>query len=127
MRGLLVVTLFVLAAAAWASAQSDTSAPARNLHFQSAQDFEQRGEMDKAIHEYEEAIKETPNHGDSHYNLARLLAAKRDYDGAIRQYREALRIKPSDPDFHNNLGLAFKKKGDLEAATSEYREALRLN
>src|ERR1017187_3091936 len=102
MRALLVATTFILVVAAWANTQSDASMPTGGPHFRSALALEQKGEVDKSIHEYEEAIKETPNHADSHYNLARLLAAKRDYDGATRQYREALRIKPDDPDFHNN-------------------------
>ncbi len=92
MRGLFRVAMFVLASAAWATTQSDSSGANGSTHFRSALAFEQRGEMDNAIHEYQEALKQTPNHADSHYNLARLLAAKQDYDGAI------LSISRSDSD-----------------------------
>jgi len=125
-RILFVIATFILIATTFTVAQSPASGTP-NPYFQSALAFERQGEIDKAIEDYEKAIAATPNHADSHYNLARLLAAKRDYDEAIRQYREAIRINPDDPDFHNNLGLALKNKGDFTSAESEYRAALRLN
>ncbi|MGA8300226.1 MAG: tetratricopeptide repeat protein, partial [Terriglobales bacterium] len=122
-----VAAISVLFVAIWAAAQTPQSATDVSPYFQSALAFEHRGEIDKAIEDYEKAITATPNHADSHYNLARLLAAKRNYDEAIRQYREAIRINPNDPDVHSNLGLALKNKGDLDSAEGEYRAALRLD
>lgn len=120
--------MLILAFAACASAQSATSNANLSPHFRSAVALENKGDVDGAISEYRLAIKDTPNHADSHYNLARLLEmAKRDHDAAIAEYREALRLRPDDPDVHNNLGLSLKNKGDLDSAAREYRETFRLN
>ena len=120
--------MLILAFAACASAQPDTSNANLSPHFRTAVALEHKSDVDGAISEYRLAIRDTPNHADSHYNLGRLLEmAKRDHDAAIAEFREALRLRPDDPDVRNNLGLSLKNKGDLEGAAREYREALRLN
>ena len=119
------LTLIMLAGIS-ASAQFDQSR-AVSTHYQSAADLEKKGQIDDAIAEYREAIKETPYHADSHYNLGRLLAAKGNHQGARAEFLQAVQLRPSDPDYHNNLGLELKNAGDLEGAALQYREALRLD
>src|SRR5260370_12666627 len=124
----LALATLILAFAPFAGAQSAMSNANPSAHFQSAVALEHTGDVDGAIAEYRLAIKDAPNHADSHYNLGRLLEmAKRDHDAAIAEYREALRLRPDDPDVHNDFGISLKNKGDLEGAAREYRETLRLN
>src|SRR5216683_1413833 len=113
-------------AAISASAQLDQSR-AVSAHYQSAVDLEKKSRIDDAIAGYRAAIKETPYHADSHYNLGRLLAAKGNHQGARAEFLQAVQLRPNDPDYHNNLGLELKNAGDLEGAALQYREALRLD
>jgi len=125
-RSTAVFVALIMLAAISASAQLDQSR-AVSAHFQSAVDLEKEGRVDAAIAEYREAIKETPYHADSHYNLGRLLAAKGDHQGARAEFLQAIQLRPNDPDYHNNLGLELKNAGDLEGAARQYGDALKLD
>lgn len=64
--------------------------------FRRATLFEQRGENDKAIAEYESAIRLHPDNAEAHMNLGLLLHEhSHDYVGAIYHYRTYLARRPS--------------------------------
>jgi tetratricopeptide (TPR) repeat protein len=69
-----------------------------------------KGQVDKAIRQYHEAIRLKPNHANAYYNLGLALAVKGQVDEAIRQFQEALRLKPDHADARRNLDLALAAK-----------------
>jgi Flp pilus assembly protein TadD len=86
-----------------------------------------RGETDKAIRQFQEAVRLKPAFTDAHYNLGVALFKKGQTDEAISQYQEAIRLKPDYAGFHYNLGVAFFKNGLTDEAMRQYQEAVRLN
>ena len=86
----------------------------------------EKGQIDKAISYFQEAILLKPDYEDSHYNFGVALDNAGRFDEAISQLQTALRLKPDDADAHFNLGNAFLNKGRIDDAIGEYREAIRL-
>ncbi|MGO8835915.1 MAG: tetratricopeptide repeat protein [Limisphaerales bacterium] len=85
-----------------------------------------KGQMDEAIGQYEEAIRIRPNYDEAHNNLGSALARKHQIDGAISQYQEAIRIRPDFVSAHYNLGVALSAKGQIDEAAGQFQEAIRL-
>ena len=112
-----------------------------------------KGQIDEAIHQYEEAIRLKPNYpgahndlgnaldekgqtdeairlkpdyAEAHYNLGAVLDRKGQLDEAIRQFQEAVRLKPHYAAAHNSLGIALGRKGQIDEAILQFREAIRL-
>ncbi len=86
-----------------------------------------KGQLDEAIHQYQEALRLKPDDIGAHSNLGIAFGREGRTEEAIRQFREAVRLDPDDPRVHYNLGRAFDKNGQLDEAISQYQEALRLN
>ena len=96
-------------------------------HFAKGNEFTQAGEYDKAIVEFEAALKKDPksvsamsNLGVVYYHLGRL-------DEAITQYQKALELSPGDADVRSNLAAAYVQKGDLESALEQYQASVSAN
>ncbi len=97
------------------------------IHFSLGTALASKGDLDAAIHEYQETLRINPKYFEAHNNLGIALASKGDLDAAIHAYQKALRINPNYMEAHNNLGVALASKGDFNAAIHEYQETLRIN
>ncbi len=89
--------------------------------------FAEKGDLDGAIHEYQEALRIKPDYAKAHGSLAIALTQKGSFDAAIYEYREAFRLDPFDAKSHSNLGIVFAQKGDLDSAIQEFKEAVRID
>jgi len=86
-----------------------------------------KGDLDGAIQEYEEALSIYPNYANALNNLGLALYGKGDIDGAIQSYEEALLVNPNHVNAHNNLGIALADTGNMEKAIQEYQKALSID
>jgi tetratricopeptide (TPR) repeat protein len=86
----------------------------------------QRGMVDQAIAQFDEALKIQPDDADSHNNLGLALRQKGMAGPAIAQYEMALQCNPACAAAHFNLGVALLQKGRASEALSHYQEALRI-
>jgi len=87
----------------------------------------QKGQVEEAIRQYQEALEIKPNYVSALDSLGLALAKNGQADEAIGQYRKALEINPAYEKAHNNLGHALAGKGDLEGAIAQFRQALEIN
>lgn len=85
-----------------------------------------RGDINKAMLHYQQAIKINPLFELAYLNLGTAYASKGEIDKAIESYKTALTIKKELPAAHLNLGNAYYRKGDYETAHSYYLYALKL-
>ena len=86
-----------------------------------------KGEYDKAIQDFDEAIRLEPNRGDAFNNRGDAWDAKQEYDKAIRDFDEAIRLNPNDDDAFLNRSIARHAKGEYDKAIQDFNQAIRLN
>src|SRR5215471_6692294 len=89
--------------------------------------YARKGEYDRAIESYDEAIRLNPKHADAFSNRGVAYARKGDYDRAVENYDEAIRLNPKHAAALYGRGNAYRRKGDYDRAIENYDEALRLN
>ena len=90
-------------------------------------EWENKGEHDKAIAAYTQALAITPKYAYA-YNVRGVARySKGEYDKAIADYNEALAISPNDADSYYNRGVARYSKGEHDKAIADYTQALAIN
>ena len=86
-----------------------------------------KGDYDKAIADYNQALTINPNDADSYYNRGIARYSKGDYDKAIADYTEALAINPKYANAYSGRGNAYQGKGEYDKAIADCNEAIRLD
>jgi tetratricopeptide (TPR) repeat protein len=108
---------------------SDNDVAHNNLGFV----FLRRGELDKAILEFQAALDIRSRSTQTHYNLGAALiqnnmgnafARKQLLDEAIDHLQEAVRLRPDYADAYFNLGTVLFQQGRIDQAITQWRKAL---
>jgi tetratricopeptide (TPR) repeat protein len=95
--------------------------------------FLRRGELDKAISEFQAALDIRSRNTETHYslgaaliqnNLGNAFARKQLWDEAIDHLQEAVRLRPDYADAHFNLGSVFFQQGRIDRAIAQWQKAL---
>ncbi len=92
--------------------------------------FRQRGELEKALEQYQMVADSNPRNIPALGSLGDCLMALERYDEAIKVYRKALKVLPEGEErlnLQNDLGIAYFKKGELEKAVAEFKSVLKKN
>lgn len=85
-----------------------------------------RGEIDKAIRYYQNALRLEPS-ARVYTDLGLAYVSKGFIDEGIRLYQKAIWLDPQYPLAYNNLGVALNEKGLVEESISPYLMAIRLS
>jgi tetratricopeptide (TPR) repeat protein len=96
-------------------------------HYNRGITWKAKGDLDRAIADYTEAIRLDPKYERAYHNRGNAWSDKGDLDRAIADYDQALQRDPKDAAPYNNRGIAWKAKGDLDRAIADYTEAIRLD
>jgi tetratricopeptide (TPR) repeat protein len=88
--------------------------------------YYQNIEADKAIAEYEAAIRLDPNYHLAYNNLGVIYGARGQTDKRIAAYRKAVSIDPTFAQAHINLGSAYLTKGQVDKAIYHLQTALEM-
>jgi Flp pilus assembly protein TadD len=89
--------------------------------------FTQRGQIEKALEQFQEGLRINANYELTHYNLGLALVQSGQLTGAMDQFQKALEINPNYAEAHNDLGLALLQKGQLGEAMDQFQKALGIN
>ena len=84
-------------------------------------------EYDKAIADYNEAIRIDPRYAIAYNNRGLAWSDKKEYDKAIADYNEAIRLDPKDALAYHGRGLVWSAKKEYDKAIADYSEAIRLH
>lgn len=85
-----------------------------------------KGDYDRALADFGEAIKLSPNDTDAYYNRAGVYIRKAELESAIKDYDRVIALKPNDFDAHNNRGALFDHLGQHDRAIEDYSRAIAL-
>jgi tetratricopeptide (TPR) repeat protein len=95
--------------------------------------FLRKGELDKAISQFQAALNIRSGNTESHYslgaalienNLGNALARKQLWDEAMNHLQEAARLRPDYADAYFNLGSVLFQQGRIREAIAQWRKAL---
>ena len=113
--------------------------------------WQEKGELDKALRDYDDAIRTATEVDEPHYGplgLRRLIVGREPAypqqaswfrnrgvvydrlsqpDKAIRDFTEAVRLNPADPLTYLDRGITYKGLKDYDKAIADYGEAIRLD
>jgi spermidine synthase len=103
------------------------AAPNAAMHIYLAEAYFDKGDSEKAIAHYREAVRLEPDNAAAHNDLGYLLFDKGDYSEAIRHYQEALRVRPHLIRALGNIGYAYLKVDRPDDALIHFQKALRVH
>ena len=90
-----------------------------------------KGELDRAIADFDQALRLAPDHAQAYSDRGQALARKGEFDRAIADYDGALEIgrltREEQARVHASRGLAYRSKGELDRAIADYDVALALD
>jgi tetratricopeptide (TPR) repeat protein len=90
-------------------------------------DHHKEGQYDRAIIDYDEAIRLNPKDAWAFYYRGTAYNAKKNYDRAIPNFSDAIRLDPKNARAFYNRGEAYYATEDHDRAISDYGEAIRLD
>ncbi len=86
-----------------------------------------KGQHDRAIEDYDQAIKLNPKLAIAFFNRGAAYSDKGQHDRAIQDYDQAIKLDPSDADNFYERSLAKAKKGDTAGADADLAAARRID
>jgi protein O-mannosyl-transferase len=95
--------------------------------------FMRQGELDKAISQFNTALKIRSEHPQTHYslgaalihnNLGNALAKKQLADEAIAHFQDAVRLRPDYADAYYNFGSVLFQQGQVDEAIAKWQKAV---
>lgn len=85
-----------------------------------------KGEYDKAIAAYTEAIRLDSKYEHGYALRGFAWGKKGEYVKAIADFNEAIRLNPNNPSLYGARGIAWKEKGEYDNAIADYNQVLKL-
>jgi tetratricopeptide (TPR) repeat protein len=89
--------------------------------------YDNKGEYDRAIQDYDQAIKLNPNLAQAYSGRGDAYDEKHEYDRAIQDLDQAIRLEPNNAQAFNSRCWARAILGQLPQALADCNESLRLH
>ncbi len=86
-----------------------------------------RGEHDKALSDFNSALRISPNYADAYNSRGVAYARTGKHDKAISDFDHALRSNPKYAKAYYNRGTSYFEKGKFDKAISDFSRALGIN
>ena len=86
--------------------------------------YRRLGEIERAIRDYDQAIRVNPRAADAFNNRGNAFRAHDEHERAVRDYDEAIRLDPHYAHALNNRGIIFLELGDANRAIEDFDRAI---
>ncbi|MDP6713328.1 MAG: tetratricopeptide repeat protein [SAR202 cluster bacterium] len=90
-------------------------------------DWNRKGEIERAISSFDEAIFLAPEVARAYYNRGLAFSSLDQREQAIQDFDEAIRLNPQDASAFFSRGVSWGALRDFQRAKSDYDEAIRLD
>jgi tetratricopeptide (TPR) repeat protein len=89
-------------------------------------EYAKKGQYDKAIREFSEAIRLDPKNADAYHQRGLAYDQQKEYDKAISDFTEAFRLEAGESDHLLARGAVYEHKKDYANAVSDYNQAIQV-
>jgi tetratricopeptide (TPR) repeat protein len=120
------VVLFVILSVGLVPTVADENPKDASAYINRGLAWMDKKEYDKAIADYNEAIRLKPKDAFAYINRGNAWGQKKEYGKAITDYDEAIRLNPKDAWAYINRGNAWSNKKEYGKAIADYNQAIRL-
>jgi tetratricopeptide (TPR) repeat protein/peroxiredoxin len=86
----------------------------------------QEGHTEDAIHDFQDALRVSPDHLIALDNLGNAYRQLKQWDEADKVFQRALAVSPQDPEANYSLGMVYAQTNDNEHAYEYLQKALKL-
>jgi tetratricopeptide (TPR) repeat protein len=90
-------------------------------------EYGDKGDLDRALEDFDRAIKVDAKYARAYYNRGTVWSAKRDPDRAIADFGQAIKLDPNYVTAYNSRGSAWSNKGDRDRAIADFDQAIKLD
>lgn len=97
------------------------------IYYQRGIVYNHLNEMEKAIKDFNAAIKHAPLIASAYYDRANLYHVKDMYDKAVKDYTKAIKLYPEFSDAVCNRGVSYFMQNEFDKAVADFKAARRLN
>jgi tetratricopeptide (TPR) repeat protein len=89
--------------------------------------YHTKGEFDRAIADFNQALKEFPDNALALRSRGSAYFAKGEFDHTIKDLSNAIVLTPRDLTLYRDRALAYEGKGDYARAVDDYSEMIRIS
>jgi tetratricopeptide (TPR) repeat protein len=126
---IVVVALLSVSPSALVFAQSDSTShsASEKVSMQKGRDAFGKGDWDRAIAGFDEAIQINPNSHDAYYDRGIAYGRKGDYDRTIKDLSQAILLDPKDTSAYVFRSVAYMMKDDCAKAIAGFERAIQMD
>ncbi len=95
-------------------------------HFERGNEYDENGERERAIKEWQETVHLNPDHAAAHFNLGIAFSEAGENSLAIEQLREAIRLEPFDVEARRELAAVYVETDRPDDAINVLRQSLNI-
>jgi len=99
----------------------------KEAHFHLARNFQNAGQLDEAIKQYNFVLELDPNYTWALNYLGYLYARNGDYEKGVEVFKRYVAARPGDANPLDSLAEAYFLWGKLDEAVAKYREVIEIN
>ena len=94
-------------------------------HYNIAVNFIKRGELQKAIDEFQTSLTFNPDNTKAYYNMGIAYFNLNKFDKALECYNKVILITPNDAITHYNIGVTYSSLNKMNEAEQSYLNAIK--
>jgi tetratricopeptide (TPR) repeat protein len=89
--------------------------------------YRQKGEFDKAIADYDHALKMNQKDTRAYYNRANAYFGKGELERALADYSRSIELTPTNANAYMNRGIVQRQRGEYDLAIADFNRVIQLN